>query len=85
MRTIKDIKLSFWIGNKKPGLIWDNLILFFYDRKLTYQQFLELLKLREDLIILYELGKISIQDYCDEIHSMVDGELGVAIRRGDIK
>ena len=81
--TLDELEARFWVGNKKASQLWDQIGRDLRESGFTWPLFLRLLRMKRDLIVLHELGELSLTLLVGELVAAARGPLGSFIlKRG---
>jgi len=73
---LEELEARFWIGNKRASELWSQIGPELKRDGWTWPKFLRLLRLRPDLIVLFEIGKVPFNGLRDQIQEASEGRLG---------
>ena len=75
-QTIAELEARFWSGNRKASQIWGQIGPDLKEKGFVWPIFLRLLRMKRDLIVLYECGGLSLTLFIGEIELAARGPIG---------
>jgi len=74
--------LAVWAGNRIPQYLWTEWKIELRELGFTWQSFLKLMKYRTSDAILWANGRISWEDFLNNVLDSIKGPLGKALVEG---
>jgi len=78
-QTIAELEAHFWSGNRKAAQIWAVIGTDLKEKGFVWPVFLRLLRMKRDLIVLHELGELSLTMFIGELELAAHGPIGAFI------
>jgi len=74
--TTDELEARFWAGNQKAAQIWAVIGPNLKEKGFVWPIFLKLLRMKRDLIVLHESGRLSLTMFIGELELAARGQIG---------